>query len=252
MGRDDVDITNAKQTKEKIGSLSPSAIINCTGYTKVDQAETEKEAAFKINAEAVKTIAEVSNSTNSLLIHYSTDYVFDGEKQEGYYENDKPAEKPLNVYGESKLQGEKYIQDICDKYYILRTSWLFGKHGNNFIKTVLNLAETKDKMTIVNNEYGKPTSAKDVVKTTLEMIENNIPYNKIYHTVNEGEKISWYDYAKFILKNKDPKSLKKLHPITSEEYNAPATRPHCSFLHNTLLPPLPDWKNSVKGYLNTV
>ncbi len=247
--RKDLDITDKGVVENKIIALYPDIIINCTGYTNVDKAEEEQKEAFAVNGKALKTLSNVSNQINALLVHYSTDYVFDGKKEDGYYEDDKPATRPLNVYGESKLIGEQYVQDIAKRYYILRTSWLFGENGNNFIKTVIRLANTKDKITIVNDEYGKPTSATDVAMATLDLINTNKGFNKIYHMVNEGKKVSWYEYAEFILKNTNPDLLKKLIPITSKEYGASATRPNCSFLHNTLLPSLPDWEESIKRYL---
>lgn len=248
--KQDLDITDKISSEKKIVELSPNTIINCTGYTNVDRAEEEKKEAFAINAEALKTLSEVSNKINALLVHYSTDYVFDGNNNEGYYESDKPAKEPLNVYGESKLKGEQYIQEIANKYYILRTSWLFGEHGRDFIDTVIRLADTKDKITIVNDEYGKPSSAHDVASATLEIIKSEGELNKIYHIVNEGKKVSWYEYAQFILENTNKDALKKLIPITSKEYGAPATRPKYSFLHNTSLSPLPSWEESVKDYLS--
>ena len=250
-GRQELDITDPTQVHKKITRLKPSVIINCAAYTKVDAIQQDKQKAYLVNGTAVKYLAEVARSIDATLVHYSTDYVFDGTTSKGYREDHPPALTPPNEYGTSKLQGERHIVDTTDKFYIIRTAWLFGQYGNNFIHTVQRLAQSQNPMTIVNNEYGRPTYAVDLVGTTLAMLAQNRPYG-VYHATNSGAKVSWYQYAQFILQHTNSAALSRLAPITSEQYNAPAPRPKNSVLLNTKLPKLRSWKNAVQEYLKRI
>lgn len=250
-GRSELDITNKTQTREKITRLNPDVIVNCAAYTKVDAIQQDKQNAYNINGVALKHLAQSANAVNAPLIHYSTDYVFDGTQNSGYREDDPPAKKPLNEYGVSKLQGEQHILAIARKFYIVRTAWLFGQYGNNFIHTVLRLASTQKPITIVNNEYGRPTYAVDLMQATLGLLAQNKEYG-IYHATNAGKKVSWYEYAQFILQNTDKDALKRLSPITSEQYNAPAPRPKNSILLNTKFSELRPWRDAVREYISSM
>ena len=246
-GIKELDITDEQQVHTKIKTLAPDVVINCTGYTAVDKAEQEQELAMRVNGQAVEHLVEACNAINATLVHYSTDYVFDGSQQSGYVEDDVPAQNPLNVYGRSKLQGEQYVIQNAHKFYLVRISWLFGKYGNNFIETVLRLAREKEKITIVDNEFGRPTSATDVVAITISLLQQNLPFG-IYHATSEGKPVSWYEYARFVLQHKNKDALQKLFPITSKQYNAPATRPQHCVLLNTKISKNREWRDAVKEY----
>ena len=249
-GKQELDITNKKLAQEKITRLNPDVIINCAAYTSVDEIQNNKEKAYQVNGVAVKYLAETANATDAILVHYSTDYVFDGT-QDAYTEQDAPATTPLNEYGVSKLQGEQYITRIARKFYIIRTAWLFGNHGNNFVQTVLRLARSQKPIQIVDDEYGRPTYAPDLVQATLQLLERKKPYG-IYHITNSGEKTSWYQYAQYILQHTDQSALTRFSPTTSKAYNAPAPRPRSSVLLNTTLPELRPWQSAVKEYLESL
>ena len=200
--------------------------------------------AFKINAEAVEVMARACDESGSALIHVSTDYVFDGASIDGYAEN---AERnPINIYGKSKAKGEEMIQQYLDKYYIVRTSWLYGENGKNFVKTMLKLAETKTELEIVNDQVGSPTYTKDLCRAVIENFIDNKPEFGIYHLANAG-KCSWFDFAAEIFRVAGKEI--KLNPITTERLGRPASRPKCSILINTKLPALRSWKNALSDFL---
>ena len=197
LSREDLDITNKKLLWEKIKELQPKIIINATGYTAVDKAQDEKDLAMAINGHAVGNLAQAAKNVNALLIHYSTDYVFDGNKEDGYTEDDLPAKVPSSVYGQSKLLGETLLQKNANKYYLIRTSWVFGENGKDFVDTMIRLAQERDELRVVNDQHGKPTYAKDLAKATLDLLESSAPMG-IYHFTNEGA-TTWYEYAKKII-----------------------------------------------------
>lgn len=253
--RDELDITNEEQVREKVAALAPELIINAAAYTDVDKAEDEKEAAALVNGYAVRLLAEAAERLGVPIVHYSTDYVFDGGNENGYGEDDKPADEPLNVYGASKLLGERELVQATKRYYLIRTSWLFGKEGKNFIDTMVRLAQEKPELSVVNDQHGKPTSAKDLAQATRALVEGDYAYG-IYHLVNEGETTTWYDYARFAIEewnkknNRDEKQLPAILPVTTAERGAPATRPAWSVLRNTKFPPLRPWREAVVEYIN--
>ena len=194
--------------------------INCAAYTAVDKAETEVEKAFEINAQGAKNLALVCDEQGAVLIHVSTDFVFDGDKTEPYTETDIP--KPISVYGASKLQGEVEIQKTLKKHFIIRTSWLYSEHGANFMKTMLRLAETRDEISVVSDQIGTPTYAGDLADVILKIITSNSRSFGLYHYSNEGV-ASWYDFAKAIFEGSNLKI--KTTPIKTEAYPTPAKRP---------------------------
>ena len=257
--KNELNITHRKEVNRKIFELKPNIVINAAAYTAVDDCETNQYLAIKVNGEAVKYLAESANDVGAVFIHYSTDYVFNGKNPNGYKENDEPR-NPVNVYGESKLLGEKYIIDIVSKnlnlkYYIIRTSWLYGGNGKNFVDTISELLKKRDKIKVVNDQYGKPTYAYDLAIKTLELLEGDF-VSGIYHITNETENkekgITWYDFAKeiFLINREKIGKNNEIAFCASEEFPRPAKRPKLSALINTKLPLIRNWREALKEYLN--
>lgn len=246
----DLDITDFDAVKLLFDTNKFQYCINCAAYTSVDRAESEMERAFLINAESVRNLAEVSLRNNTTLLHISTDFVFDGTKKTPYTEEDEP--NPLNVYGASKLKGEQYIQEILNNYFIIRTSWVYSKYGQNFVKTMLRLAKERDEINVVNNQIGSPTYAGDLAEFLVYLIQNHKKQFGIYNYSNEGA-VSWYEFASKIFAANKVKI--KVSPITTEEYHTPAKRPMYSVLDknktkqvfNTII--IPNLENSLKEAL---
>ena len=199
--------------------------INCAAYTAVDKAESDVEKAFEINANGAKNLAIACSEFDAILIQISTDFVFDGEKNEPYTETD--VAKPISVYGASKLQGEIEIKQTLETYFILRTSWLYSEHGVNFMKTMLRLAETRDEISVVSDQIGTPTYAGDLADVILKIISSKNTNFGLYHYSNEGV-ASWYDFAKTIFEASNLKI--KLNAIKTEAYPTPAKRPFYSVM----------------------
>ncbi|MCM1567420.1 MAG: dTDP-4-dehydrorhamnose reductase [Dehalobacter sp.] len=231
----DVDITDREQVLQVIKDLMPGAVINAAAYTNVDGCEDEQELAFDVNGRAPGYIAEACAATGARLVHYSTDYVFDGAKKE-YRESD--ATNPINTYGKSKLMGEQHIARAMQDYRIIRTSWLFGRHGKNFVDTMLSLSKQMDKVKVVNNQAGKPTYTVDLAAKTGEVL--GMPPG-IYHLTNEGV-CTWYEFASAIIPNTTP--------CTSEEFPRKAKRPKYSVLVNTKTSPMRHWREALADYLS--
>jgi dTDP-4-dehydrorhamnose reductase len=241
--REQIDISKKEDVIKKIGDLWPDVVINAAAYTAVDEAESNKDLVYKVNGCAVGFLATACKEVNALLIHFSTDYVFDGENHNGYKENH--PYNPINIYGKSKALGEKMILDVSPRYYIIRTSWLFGKHGKNFVETMLRLAGENKDIKVVNDQFGSPTYAKDLASEVKKLVESQNPYG-IYHITN-SETCSWYDFAVKIF---ELSSLNlKIKPVKSEEFPTPAKRPIYSMLINTKLPPMRKWEEALKDYL---
>ena len=230
--RTQCNLENEQQLRTFIQVMQPDVIINAAAYTAVDQAESDFEKAWMINSAAVKKIAEEAKKMNALFIHFSTDYVFDGTQEKPYTEND--TAQPLNVYGKSKLSGEQLIQQITDRYLIFRTSWLAGIHGQNFIKSILCLAKTQDTLSVVNDQWGSPTSANLLAKITIELLRKyqqngakNFSYG-LYHVCSNGY-TNWYEYACWIIdwarKLRVDIQTQKIAAIASSEYKTAAQRP---------------------------
>ena len=247
--RDDLNIADRGEVFRKIEGVKPDVILNAAAYNAVDLAEEEKEAAFLINAEAVKNLSEMSKKIGSILVHYGTDYAFDGEKESGYTEDD--LTDPQSSYGRSKVQGEKYLQEMGGKFYLMRLSRLFGKAGNgenakkSFVDMILNLAKEKEALEIIDEELSSPTYAPDLAKLTKKIVANKMPYG-IYHGANGGS-CTWYEFAKEALKLKNISC--KLIPVTASQFPRPAARPKYSILLNTKLSPARSWRKALKEYL---
>ena len=221
----DLDITSSEEVNTFFESNALDYCINCAAYTAVDKAEEEVDKAFLINATAVKNLAEACQTTGAVLIHISTDFVFDGTKRTPYTEEDTP--NPLSVYGKSKLKGEEYVQEICDRHFIVRTSWLYSEYGNNFVKTMLRLAETRKQISVVNDQIGSPTYAGDLAEFILKVISSESTAYGLYHYSNSGA-ISWYDFAVEIFRQFGKEI--DVQPIKTKDYPTAAKRPKFSVL----------------------
>ncbi|MFT4303213.1 MAG: dTDP-4-dehydrorhamnose reductase [Candidatus Woesearchaeota archaeon] len=239
--KNDLDITNKDQINEKINN-SFSHIINCAAYTDVDGAESNNEDCDKINVLGTKNLADKSKQLKIPLITISTDYVFNGEKQE--YTEDEQT-NPINYYGLSKKKAEDYIKQNLKKYYIIRTSWLFGKNGKNFVKTIKNLTTKNQEIKVVNDQHGCPTYTIDLANAIIKLINDNKNYG-IYHLTNSNP-CTWYEFAKEIIKLTN--SNCKVIPCTSDEFQRKTKRPKYSILRNNKTSKLPDWKDALKRYL---
>ena len=224
--RSELDITNSINTQTVLKEFQPDWIINAAAYTDVDGAESNEEIAYKVNADGPYILAKLSKEIGAKLVHISTDYVFDGTKKEPYSENDKP--NPLQVYGKSKLKGELLIQDTYISGFIIRTSWVYGNHGKNFVNTILKLAKTKNEIQVIDDQFGSPTYVKDLANVVIELVSKR-QFNEmeLYHFSNYGV-ISWFDFAKSIkqLMNLDL----KIQRINSCDYYKSNFRPTYSVL----------------------
>lgn len=227
----DLDITNYELFEQFVLDHHINVIINCAAYTAVDKAETEPELANAINHLAVKNMAEVAKAQQIKLVHISTDYVFDGTNHKPYVETDTP--NPKSVYGQTKLQGELAMQHINPaNSIIIRTSWVYSKYGNNFVKTMLRLAETRDEISVVLDQIGTPTNAADLAKVILSILPQiKSKTLELFHYSNEGV-CSWYDFAKAIFELEELSI--KTKPIESSKYPTPTKRPFYSVLNKSL------------------
>jgi len=247
----ELDITNEGHLDKVFNSQPFDYCINCAAYTAVDKAEEDIVLADKVNHIGVKLLAESCLNFNVKLIHISTDFVFDGAASTPYAEKD--STNPLGVYGKTKLKGEQAILRTLKRYFIIRTSWLYSEYGNNFLKTMLRLAEQRDALDVVGDQVGSPTYAKDLAEAILQIIELKTTHYGIYHYSNEGE-ISWYDFAKEIFRLSD--SSITLNKIETKDYPTLATRPKYSILNTEKISELlaikiPNWKESLgKAMLN--
>lgn len=241
--KNQLDITKKSDIVKNFKKIKPHIVINSAAYTDVDGSEINEKLALKVNALAVKNIAIMCKKIEAILVHYSTDYVFDGKNENGYREDSK--KNPINYYGYTKAVGEDYIEKILKKYFIVRSSWLFGKNGKNFVKAILSKANEND-IKVVNDQIGSPTYTKDLAKATKELVTKKYDYG-IYHITNFGQ-CSWFEFANKILK--DVNSNTKVVPITSNQLKRLAKRPKCSILLNTKFKnKLPFWNIALKRYL---
>jgi len=246
-----LDITNQVAVQKMMAEEQPDAVINAAAYTAVDKAESDVELATAVNASAVGYLAESCAGLKIPFVHISTDYVFDGSKDGAYFESDKVS--PLGVYGETKLAGEKAVTDTCEKYYILRTSWVFSAHGNNFVKTMLRLGADRETLGIVADQRGKPTSAKEIAKTIYEMLTSKKQAWGIYN-IAQPESTTWFGFAESIFTEarKQGIALKvsTLNAIATKDYPTPAKRPEnselsCQKLENTFALKIRPWAESL-------
>lgn len=237
LDRQQLDFSNTAALPEAIASIRPNMIINAVAYTAVDKAESERDKAFLCNAHAVEVIAQEAKKVGALLIHYSTDYVFDGTKDTPYLEEDTPH--PLNVYGESKLAGEAAIMASGVEYLILRTTWVFASRGQNFLKTMLRLAAERESLSIVSDQIGAPTWARVIAQTTAHIVQQvkreraeKTFESGIFHLTSAGD-TSWHGFAQKIVAVASAQralTLRSLTPIRTSQYPTPAQRPHNSRL----------------------
>ena len=249
-----LDITKQEDVEKVIGQLAPDVLVHCAAWTAVDAAEEEenKPKVMAINAIGSKYIAEACKKIDCKLVYISTDYVFNGEGTEPWQADCKEY-APLNVYGMSKLLGEKAVSETLSKYFIVRIAWVFGQNGNNFIKTMLNVGKKHDTLRVVNDQVGTPTYTFDLARLLVDMLETD-KYG-YYHATNEGGYISWYDFACEIFKQAGYNT--KVVPVTTAEYGlSKAKRPFNSRLDKSKLvlngfKPLPDWKDALRRYIDT-
>jgi dTDP-4-dehydrorhamnose reductase len=244
---DTLDITDRQAVIDYLTSERPDAVIHCAAYTAVDKAEDNVDLCRKINAFGTKNIAEGCKKCGAKMILISTDYVFGGEGTRPWQPDD--PKDPLNIYGLTKSEGEDFVREILNNYYIVRTSWVFGKYGGNFIKTMLKLSETHDTLTVVNDQIGSPTYTKDLSVLLADMAESD-RYG-IYHASNEGL-CSWYDFACEIFREAGKKVA--VSPVSSDKYQSRAKRPHNSRMDKSKLTEngfnrLPTWQDALGRYL---
>ena len=256
-----MDITDKASVEKVLTEVNADAVIHCAAWTAVDLAEDEdkKDKVHAVNAEGTKNIAEVCKKLDSKMVYTSTDYVFNGQGEEPWQPDCKDYQ-PLNVYGQSKLDGELAVSETLDKYFIVRIAWVFGKNGNNFIKTMLKVGKNHDKLRVVNDQIGTPTYTFDLARLLVDMIETD-KYG-YYHATNEGGYISWYDFTKEIFRQAVEQGHTEygedritVDPVTTAEYGvSKAARPFNSRLNKKKLvengfTPLPTWQDALGRYL---
>jgi len=252
----DLDLLNDRAVSDFFNKNTFNYIINCAAYTAVDKAEEDKEICRKVNADAVRLLAQLSKKHHARLIHISTDYVFDGEFNQPVDETAVP--KPLSVYGATKLEGEKYVLGELSDAYIIRTSWVYSTFGKNFVKTIGGLAKTRPELTIVSDQYGTPTYARDLAGAIMTIVtltnDKKVDQPGIYHYSNEGA-TTWYDFAMFI---KDHYGYNcKIKSIKTFEYKTAAVRPKFSVLDKTKIKKtfgidIPHWSHSLEECLKKI
>ena len=247
---DTLDITDIKSTESFFDFHNVDCIIHCAAYTAVDKAEDEKEKCFLVNKTGTRNLAICAKRANAKMLYISTDYVFDGKGEKPFEVNDPKG--PLNIYGESKLKGEEAIKESCKRFFIVRTSWVFGEKNRNFIATMLRLSETHSEVSVVCDQIGSPTYSKHLAKTVCAIAQSE-KYG-IYHATNEGF-CSWAELAAFAFETADKTTTVK--PVQSSEYKTKAARPCNSRLSKNSLDEggferLPDWKDAVREYLGNI
>lgn len=245
-----LDITNENQVKDYIRAYAPDIIINCAAYTAVDKAEADQNRAFAVNVSGIQNLS--SYAGKALIIHVSTDFVFDGNQHKAYQEEDET--NPIGVYGQTKLDGEKLLQRVFPNHIILRTSWLYGSYGNNFMKTMLKLSDSRSELSVVADQIGTPTYTGDLALAIIKILDHGTLARGIYHFSNEGT-ASWYDFAHaiFQISGRDIKVI----PIKTEAYPTPAKRPPFSILDkskikNAIGIEIPHWRDSLKVALQKI
>ncbi len=253
---DNLDITDAGAVEKKLAEKQYHYLINCSAYTAVDKAESDRAAAFAVNSEAVAILATECRKRATRVIHVSTDYVFDGKSYKPYNDNDKT--EPQSVYGESKLEGETRLLALQPDSVIIRTAWLYSSFGNNFVKTMQKLGRERESLNVVADQIGTPTYAADLAKCIMRVIEKSALDNYfvpgVYHYTNEGV-ASWYDFSIEIMELSGLNCM--VRPIPSSEYKTAATRPHYSVLDknkikNTYGIDIPHWKESLKQCIRKI
>lgn len=247
---DNLDITDQQQVFETLRRVQPSHIIHCAAYTAVDKAEDEgRDLNYKVNVDGTRYLATAAKELGIPLVYISTDYVFDGNLADGEYLVDSPT-NPMNEYGKAKLQGEEVVRDLLSDYYIIRTSWVFGKYGHNFVYTMRRLAKERPQLTIVNDQYGRPTWTRTLAEFVVFLLQNQSPYG-IYHLSN-NDACTWYEFAREILKDTDLEVL----PVTSAEFPQKAYRPKHSVMSlqkaKRLGFTIPTWRDALQQFLSSL
>ncbi len=247
---DEMDITDAEAVDRVITEADVEAVIHCAAYTAVDAAEDNLELCRKVNAAGTENIAKVCKKLDLKMVYISTDYVFDGEGERPWEPDDR--RDPLNAYGIGKYEGELAVEENLEKYFIIRIAWVFGVNGKNFIKTMLKLGETRDEVSVVNDQIGSPTYTYDLARLIVDMVDTE-KYGR-YHATNEGF-CSWYEFACEIFRQAGMNV--KVHPVTSDEFPAKAKRPHNSRMSKEKLSEngferLPSWQDALKRYLEVI
>ncbi|MCM3378785.1 MULTISPECIES: dTDP-4-dehydrorhamnose reductase [Shouchella] len=247
--RQDLDITDQDMVKSVFEKIKPDLVIHAAAYTAVDQAESDVDDAFRVNAIGTRNVAVEANRYNAKVVYVSTDYVFNGQAREPINEFSPVA--PIGIYGQSKLAGENYIRDLCNQFFIVRTSWVYGSHGNNFVKTMLKLGQEKEEIGVVADQIGSPTYTVDLAKSIVEI--GATEKFGIYHVSNSGS-CSWYEFAKAIFEIGGIDV--KVKALSTEEFPRPAKRPAYSvFDHMGLrlngFKKTPHWRDALKDFLQT-
>ncbi|MEI2392036.1 dTDP-4-dehydrorhamnose reductase [Priestia megaterium] len=249
-GRDKMDITNQAQVQKMISTLKPNIVLHSAAHTQVDLAESEPDQAFLINAYGTRNVAVAAEAVGAKLVYVSTDYVFDGTGNTPY--NEFAPTSPLGVYGKSKLAGEHFVRDLHSKFFIVRTSWVYGKHGNNFVKTMLKLGKEKEELSVVADQIGCPTYTLDLANSILELVDTQ-KYG-VYHISNSGS-CSWYEFAQAIFEEAGMNVQVK--PCKTEDFPRPAQRPGYSvFRHLSLeankIPVPREWRSGLSHFLHNM
>ena len=249
-GRKEFDITDSRAVKNYILNVVPDVVVHCAAYTAVDKAEDEQDLCYKVNVEGTKNIAAACKEIDAKMVYISSDYVFDGLGTEPYEADAKTG--PIGIYGKTKLMGENAVKELLDKYFIIRTSWVFGKNGNNFVKTMLKLGNERDEVSVVSDQIGSPTYTPDLARLICDMIETD-KYG-VYHATNEGY-CSWADFASEIFKTVGYDI--KVNYIATSCYPTKAVRPLNSRLSKKCLDEagfkrLPTWQNALKRYIGEI
>lgn len=246
--REDLDIADGEAVSSFVEEVRPSVIVNSAAMTDVDGCESDPETAFAVNASGARHLAAAAEAINAKLVHISTDYVFDGTKDGAYTEDDPP--NPVNAYGASKLKGEELVRSACSRHFIVRTAWLYGQHGFNFVKTMLRLAQTHERLQVVDDQRGSPTWTRDLARQIQALISAG--YYGTYHATSQGS-CSWYAFAKAIFQELDISV--EVDPVVSEAFPRPARRPQNSVLDNQCLRDhnlgiMPHWTDALRRFLD--
>ena len=244
-----LDITDEETVMSKVEELQPKVIYHCAAYTAVDNAEDQFKAAnWQVNETGTQNVAQAAKKAGATLVYVSTDYVFDGTNP-GEYKEDDPT-NPKNEYGKAKLAGEEIVKQTLDNYYIVRTSWVFGKYGRNFVYTMLRLAKDHDRLTVVNDQFGRPTWTRTLAEFITHLVDTKSPYGT--YQLSNDDSCSWYEFAKEILVDKDV----DVAPVTSEEYPQKAYRPRHSIMSlekaKAIGYEIPTWQEALKAFMSDI
>jgi dTDP-4-dehydrorhamnose reductase len=246
----ELDITDIRQCHACLQDFRPGVIIAAAALTDVDYCESHVDEAFLVNGQGMGNLAAAAHAAGAMLVYYSTDYIFDGTREDAYREQDMP--NPLSVYGKSKLRGEEFVRSLCPDHLILRTSWLFGRHGKNFIRTIVSAARNGQPLRVVDDQRGSPTYTQDLAARTLAMMEKGC--RGTYHVTNSGS-CSWYELA---LRSVEWAGVAGagVKPVKTDQFPRPAPRPACSILSNALMlregfPPMRPWQEAAQDYIVT-